>query len=328
MAKATIISSLFLFLASTSVSANDWQEPQKISDRISFGDYLVERTQVATNSTGDAVVVWSQKVDYKDTMRVFMREYRDGVWKSPNGLDDAISPPSQAGACSGWRDCLPNVAMNDRGEVIIVWLDSGKLYMSLYRGGTWIHPKDVNDHAPIPFGVQYTPNIAMDNQGNIVLGWVGDPGRDKDVAVFTSEYRQGQWKHPAKEEDKISPNFEEEQYRTISTPKVAIDNSGRALMVWKQGGENGPLAIYKSHYDGNKWVKPIDMDDSFFPRAGGRGWDFAADKNGNAIVVWQYDNGGYTSEYRNGVWSKPIALGGVNPKDRSIGMGYGASRLL
>ena len=100
-----------------------------------------ESPQVAVDNSGNAIVVWEQ--NNGDDDEIFMSEYRNGSWTHPTGLTDNISPDGQA---TSWTQ----VAMDDNGNAIVVWLQSDgthdQIFKSEYRSGSWTHPTGLTNN--------------------------------------------------------------------------------------------------------------------------------------------------------------------------------------
>lgn len=225
-----------------------------------------------------------------------------GAWYYPKDLSDHISLNT--------RDCAnPETAMDDGGNVIVVWQQydaSGvsQIFMSEYRNGSWTHPSYLTDSiSPHSYDAE-NPHAAMDDNGNAVIVWQQSDGNY--TRIYKSEYRGGVWTHPILSAG-ISPNGED-----AFNPRVAMDNNGNALVVWQQS--NGSYnQIYKSEYRSGKWTHPSGLGDSicyryydaYAPRP-------AMDDNGNALIVWQQetstDSHIFKSEYRSSSWTHPASI--------------------
>jgi hypothetical protein len=174
------------------------------------------------DNNGNAIIVWNQSDGSSN--QVFMSEYRGDAWTHPADLFDNISPDGQS-------TDMPQVAMDDNGNAIVVWIESdgaiNQLFMSEYRGGTWTDPVDLSDNIS-PDGQSATsPQVAMDNHGNAIIVWNQSDGSSNQV--FMSEYRGGAWTHPADLSDNISPDGQ-----STDIPQVAMDDNGNAIVVWRQ----------------------------------------------------------------------------------------------
>ncbi len=280
-----------------------WTHPSSLTANISPDGQNAEFPQVAMDNNGNAVIVWQQSDGTNS--QIFKSEYRNGAWTHPSSLTANISPDGQNAE-------LPQAAMDDNGNAVIVWLQSDgtnyQIFKSEYRNGAWTHPSSPTDNISPDGKHAYEPQAAMDNNGNAVIVWYQDDGSGEDQ-IFKSEYRNGAWTHPANLTDNISPDV---QY--ASDPQVAMDDNGNAVIVWQQldGTYN---QIYKSEYRGGVWTHPSALTDNISPDGQGAYYpQVAVDNNGNAVIVWQqFDNGGlkyqiFKSEYRNNAWSHPSSL--------------------
>ena len=267
------------------VSVAYWKHPSGLSDNISPDGLDEYGCQVAMDNSGNALIVWYQDDGSRD--QIFKSEYRDGEWIHPEGPDNNISSDEDADAYypqvamdasgnavivwvqsdgirqqiykSEYRDGEwthlanpgdhislseqnanePQVAMNHNGNAIIVW-EQGPTFKSEYRDGEWTHPADLDDHISPDGQDAEEPHAAMDNNGNAVIVWDQDDG--SNWRIFKSEYRNGAWTHPADLDEYISPDG----YDAYPS-RVAMDNSGNALIVWEQyDGSN--WQVFKSEY--------------------------------------------------------------------------------
>ncbi|MBN1470264.1 MAG: hypothetical protein JW925_00660 [Syntrophaceae bacterium] len=291
-----------------------WHHPATVTDYISLATQNAESPQVAMDNKGNAIIVWYQYATFetnfgKDHLpgKIFKSEYRNGVWTNPASFSDCINP-------GGTSAKIPQVAMDNNGNAIIVWMQydgtNWQTFKSEYRNGAWVHPASIsdnispdlqNDYGVHDFGV----SVAMDDNGNAVISWNqfdGNHGR-----IFKSEYRNGVWHHPASLADNISPDGQDAWF-----PRVAMDNRGNAIIVWYQN-DNTSHKIFKSEYRNGVWHHPTSLADNinpnglfaYYPKV-------AMDNNGNAIIVWEQYNGEnyqiFKSEYRNGDWHHPANL--------------------
>ena len=243
--------------------------------------------QVAMDSIGNTVIVWNQSDG--SHYQIFKSEHRDGTWTHPANIS-----PDERDASS------PQVAMDDSGNAVIVWwqYDEGnieQIFKSEYRDGEWTHPASLSDNISPDGWSPRLPQVAMDSSGNAVIVWQQYDG--STLRIFKSEYRDGEWAHPASLSDNISPDE-----GNASSPQVAMDDSGNTVIVWKQY-DGSHYQIFKSEYRDGEWTHPASLSDSISPD----GWDaslfhVAMDDSGNAVIVWfQYDgcrNQIFKSEYR------------------------------
>lgn len=276
-----------------------WTHPSGLADNISPDGQNASNPQVAMNSNGDALIVWSQSDGVN--VQIFKSEYRSGVWKHPLDLLDNISPDARSAS-----DAV--AAMDDAGDALIVWTQSDgsdtQTFLSEYRGAQWDHPVDLNDNIS-PDGTPTWPAaVVMDALGHALIAWPQSNGTD--YLIFMSEYRGGSWTHPSLS-DHISPAGADAWF-----PSVALNDHGEALIAWPQ--YNGQVtSIFLSECRGGIWDHPLGLWDSISPGGEYAYGPFAAvGDDGDAIIAWHQSDGTisqiFMSEYRDGQWNHPLGL--------------------
>ncbi len=152
--------------------------------------------QVAIDNNGNAIIVWAQHNPAVSRHEIFKSEYRNGSWDDPADLNDNISVGGRGAA-------LPQVAMGNNGNAVIVWeqysgstatcltgTDTCKqIFKSEYRSGSWIHPADLTSASYIsPDGWDASNSqVSMDDSGNAIIVWQQFDGAN--TQIFMSEYR-------------------------------------------------------------------------------------------------------------------------------------------
>ncbi|HPB30974.1 MAG TPA: hypothetical protein PLB62_05925 [Candidatus Sumerlaeota bacterium] len=131
----------------------------------------------------------------------------------------------------------------------------------------------------------------------------------------------GEWRHPAESSDHISP-----EGTNAWDPRIAMDNEGNAILVWKQMDGSIHEQIFKSEYRDGVWTHPVGLSDNISPDGHDANNPYVAmDNNGNAIIVWQQHDGTvpakyqiFKSEYRGGAWTHPVGLSdNISPDGQS-----------
>ena len=277
-----------------------WHHPASLVDNISPNGQNAALPQVAMDNKGNIIIVWCQSDGAK--YQIYKSEYRNDIWTHPASLADNISPEGQDVA-------YPRVAMDNKGNAIIVWYQSDgtnyQIFKSEYRNGAWTHPTSLADNiSPDGQNAAY-PQVAMDNNGNAIIVWYQSDG--SRCQIFKSEYRNGGWTHPTSSADNISPDGQNAAY-----PQVAMDSNGNAIIVWYQY-DGSKYQIFKSEYRGGTWHHPSIISDNISPDGQDAALpQVAMDSSGNAIIVWyQYDGANYQifkSEYRGGAWYHPSSI--------------------
>ncbi len=348
--------------------AKAWSHPQDLSASLySFGDQTIN-PQMAMNAAGDAVLCWEGYDDISADYKIFISEYRDGVWSHPSADTDAIDISSGSQYCdvaidaagnsivvwqdNGTPDAIfiseyrngawshpddaadkinpdgssggyPQVAMDDNGNALIVWIQSDgvrpQVFMSEYRSGTWNHPDDLNDFISVS-GLSandnfYAPGLSlsvkMDNAGNAIIAWLQRSGSYDQV--YLSEYRVGSWNHPDDANDHVNPENSTSEYEVQSCYlSLTMDDQENAILAWNFFDGISTTQIYTSEYRNGIWEHPADVNDTFLGATDPTHINVTSDDNGDAILLWRGSDGAtlriFMSEYRNGSWSAPTAI--------------------
>jgi len=342
-----------------------WTHPTGLTDHISVAGESAVNPQVAMGRNGtfnDAVIVWAQDVGLAVPgepllfiPQLFMSERRSGVWSHPVDL----TPASYINPAGSFIFEDPRVAMDDLGNTIIVWrqhedlastinIDAPQLYISEYRSGVWTHPAD----RTVTFSlsgrpVRFAPDVAMANNGDAVVVWRQHSGTSQGAFLpHRREYRLGAWS-PVPDAffsagDTITPF----QSGNLSGIKVAMDNSGNAIIVWDQlvqepqphpffpgSAPVGITHIFKSEYRGATWSDPVDQFDNISPAGlSVQNPNVVMNDSDEAIITWAQEEDGsrkqriFKSEYRMNAWTHPasladnISLGGAGIANHDVAL--------
>lgn len=275
-----------------------WKE----AERLSFTDFDVQEAHLAMSGNGEAVVIWSQNIgNGGSNYKLLMAEYRDGVWRKPASLADAITPPDYN--YMGPTAAI-NVVMNDNGDALISWNAStlDKIFKSEYRDRKWTHPQSMDDSIDVGGNDINTVLSAISNNGEMIIAWnqlVGANNR-----IFKSEYYNNQWHYPVSTSDYLD---------TAELSNINMDNEGRANLVYTLS--NSDYRLYKiSRNSNHQWETAPGSNDNFNfdenetiykPR-------LASDQNGDALLVWSENGTFYRADYENGIWDFPTSSFYVN----------------
>ena len=283
-------------------TTNTWQKPALLSKAVNSGNRPVILTPAAAiNDNGDGIAVWVQP-DKEKLPRIQMREYRDGKWLEPVFL----SLPTG-------RAKNPVVAIAANGDAVVAWEQKTidryhYIFMAEKRNGSWKLPQADTEHISVTEKYAWEPDVSINDKGETILVW-SQESKSGLHAIYKSEYRDGAWKHPQDINDYISPEGND-----ALQPKVAMNNSGAALIAWEQPDSNDKSMIFMSELRENKWSHPADINDYINPK--GSSGQYAAyrplvgmDEAGNAAISWQQRHGSkqgiYLSEFRRGKWRHP-----------------------
>jgi hypothetical protein len=196
--------------ASTRAANGTWSAPVAVSEPDATGAIA---PQVALEGTGDVLAVWSRAVGTTTVIESSTFSAAQGTW----------SPPTKPFTVQG--DALaPSVAVNKRGDGVIVWTSSdssGLAVMASIRrpGKAWGPPTALTKAA----GGALTPHVAIDAHGDAVAVWTRTSRGVSRVQASSRTAAGVVWTAP----------------RTLSgagadalTPQVALDDSGDGVVAW------------------------------------------------------------------------------------------------
>ncbi len=148
-------------VASTRVGGGPWSSPTSVS-----GGGTANKTQqaLAMNPVGGAVAVWKSGRQIQ-----FSRHPSGSGWTPPQALTGTTRPRFG-----------PDVAMDTRGDVTVVWSElvtTSKLRrwvvkaVQRHPGSGWGHPFAVSGNLARHHW-DYTPQVAMDERGDVTVAWL------------------------------------------------------------------------------------------------------------------------------------------------------------
>jgi hypothetical protein len=133
------------------------------------------------------------------------------------------------------------------------------------------------------------PDVAMGNSSNVIVVWGQEDGSGIS-SIYSNRYVAGSgWGTP-----EVIENGSGEAH----SPEIALDGSGNAIAVWQQADGSGIYGIYSNRYvAGSGWGTATAIESG----SGEVGEpQIAMDSGGNAIAVWDQDDGtGINSIYAN-----------------------------
>jgi hypothetical protein len=133
------------------------------------------------------------------------------------------------------------------------------------------------------------PDVVMDDSGNAIVVWGQVDGTGVD-SIYANRYVAGSgWG---------TPDVIESGSGIAQSPHIAMDSSGSAIAVWRQEDGTGVDSIYANRYVAGSGWGTAGLIESGSGTA--EGSSIAMDSGGNAIAVWEQDDGtGINSIYAN-----------------------------
>jgi hypothetical protein len=207
------------------------------------------------------------------------REYRvhlsvrDGIW------DAAATPLEHSDTYLSHLD----VAMNARGDVVVVWAQYDSPSISVWakhydaRTSRWGASRRI-EHEDASHAIE--PRVAMDEAGNAIAVW--QQSDDTRHQVWASRYQAGTgWEEPVR----LSASDTADAYG----PRVAMNHAGAAIVVWRHTEGMATQAWTNRYVAGMGWgeAEPVQVDGQ---PAFITGWDYTTpqvgiDADGDAIVI-------------------------------------------
>ena len=281
-------------------AGRSWSKPLPLSAAAGH----VQSPDVAVAGS-TVVATWLRYNGKNLILQVAERDPKTGSWSIPVSL----SP-------SGRDAQTPKVAVDARGDAVVVWADVGGTpawtIQSAYRpaSGSWENTALLDS----PEQGTAQPDVALDAAGNATAVWTASTnGR---VWTVRASYRTaaGVWAKPVvlSDPDATGP----------AAPQLALESNGGATAVWSRSDGNtiGLELVTRSATTG-KWSSVTKLFPSAPPAVSP---EIATNAKGDGVIVWTSQVAGFTvdaSVRRPGkAWSKPTQLvppgggGGLSPQ--------------
>ena len=276
-----------------------WTQSDGITNRIWSRHYTIDESwdgaqiidsnsgaafvaKVAVNDSGNAFAIWDQSdgINYRIWANCFISG--EG-WKTAMIID---STSENAG--------LSKVAIDAQGNAIAVWCQSDGTNQRIWAnhfeiGNGWNTPQIIDSISEY----STSPQVAVDYFGNAIAVWIQYDGSKN--RIWANHYSNAIGWDGAQPIDSDTGNVE--------SPQLAIDRSGKAIVVWVQS-ENNTERIWAIQYTSSKgWgtSQIIDsnpgLENTSFPHV-------AINSSGYAIAVWVQYNGTV-----NRIWANHYSTG-------------------
>ncbi len=251
-----------------------WQTPALIETE-NTGD--AENLTLAVCGSGAAIAVWGQR-DGSD-MYIWANHYDpDTGWGTAEIIQNSTT----------WSGAYPEVAMNDSGDAMAVWLqyDNGKGYVfaNSYIAGTgwgWAQQIDTGTQSAS------NPAIAMDGSGNVIAAWEQWDGTYYNIHANRYDTVTG-WSGAELIRSDSGNSLE---------PCVTTDAHGNTAVGWHGPQGSSSMVYVRQYISGSGWNTPI-------PLGGGDQIQVAMYGNRYIIAVWSAWDG-----IKHDLWSKTYAPG-------------------
>lgn len=174
-----------------------------------------------------------------------------------------------------------SAASDPSGRTLAVWEQYDGVRFNLWAsyfvdGSGWSMPEPIESQPGSASGVR----VAVDGDSSAIAVWSQSDGTRDNIWAARFSVGSG-WGAPVLLEDYDSG--------PAAAPQIAMNAAGRAMVVWSQS-DGTRFNIYSANYiPGSGWaaydiVETNNTGDARFP-------DVAIDSQGNAIAVWQQNDG-------------------------------------
>lgn len=270
--------------AATMQFGTSWSAPLDISKSGSDSSQI---PQVAVDSAGNAVAVWSRNNGSFTIIQAASLPF-GGKWST--SVD--ISPTN--------KDSFgPQVGVDASGNAVAVWTEVVNQIIqgaTLPFGGSWTVPVNISSASDL----SNVPILAVDPIGNAVATWTALSGGNFFIQASTLP-SGGNWSLPV--------NISSAGFVSLES-EVNVDKFGNAIALWIEPIGSDIFIVSASLPFGGCWSAPVTISS-----VGGLAFDpkVAFDAAGNAIAVWDRFNGVNTLIQAamlpfGGSWSAPIDI--------------------
>lgn len=247
-----------------------WQAPVELNEQT--GVLALRGCRVAVDPAGDAVVVWAVETIFEFNEVWAAYKPAGGGWEAAIELRMPENPAS-----------APDVAIDAHGDAMAVWVGRSFTIQGEYKpaGSDWRELRSGAEAETLSASghTASEPGVAFDSDGNAVAIWDAPVGGGEEAIQATSRAAGGAWQAPAD----IAQVAQE-----AHSLQLAVDSHGDALAVWDLFSGEQRIAQSADRPDGGAWQQVVDLseagEDAYYP-------ELAMDGRGDAVVVWEAQNG-------------------------------------
>jgi hypothetical protein len=286
------------------------------------GPVVSSDPQVAIDSKGNAVVVWSEDDSQQDNgtpapdfgTQTYANRYVAGTgWSGPVLV-------SNFGANGSTEN--PQVAVDEQGDAVVAWSASPgnspiRAMAARYDGTSakWEAGAFIDQCTACNSNLGIVPSVAIDSSRNAFALWAqGQSGGT--VATFAARYgaASGTWANAMQLDANLGTNLNAQG----NSERIVLDNAGNATAVWVNisNDQTHPNTIIASRFTGGAWQAAAPIDTK---KPGGNTRPYLAiDDVGDVMAVWDDQGSVWATEYgvATGTWPQETQL---DPQDNSAG---------
>lgn len=203
---------------------------------------------IALNDSGHGIAVWSGFSGQNITFSTFF----GGTWTAPTAIP--------TGPIASLSDVPTPLAINNAGNAILAWVDSGSVVANNYIGGIWTQTTLGTSSG--------NAQVGIDSNGHAIVLW-SDPSGNIEFS-----YWNGSSWSAASTISLVSGNG--------SFVSLAMAPGGTAVATWVNSVGNG---IY-SAFNGSTWGAPALFVSNLFGSFDSIDFAVSSDNAGNALIVY------------------------------------------
>jgi Big-like domain-containing protein len=203
----------------------------------------------------------------------------DAAWQASNAFISDDRSTSSA----------PVIVADAAGRARVFWIEDSQLLASTFSAGSWSAPQFV------PHFGGYVANVGFSGagvpSGDAVLAWAESRPTDEDPAVIESVLSVVRMSASGVIEEEGTPPLPNGIAGNATTPVVAVNSRGEALLAWRQtsgnpdDGDAPPIVLGAFHSaSATTWSAALPLTDELdgtpFPPAVG------LDPSGNGHLLW------------------------------------------
>jgi hypothetical protein len=236
--------------------AGQWGEPVQLSE----SGNNAWSPQLAVDSSGHVVAVWSRWTDEGDTIIQTAEKDPGEAWSKTADL-----------SLKGGRAIRPAVAVGDEQTVVTWERDRVVEAAAKVPGEDWQKPLEISGTN------SGEPMVDMDSDGNALAIWNFEPKvgfGDADIASLPAGLKT--WTEPITLSKRLSGEW--------AAPKIAVDPTGRAIAIWTAWDGTARVVEAAAGTVDGSWESPVTVSPpgswSYRPQ-------IALDSTGSAAAVWR-----------------------------------------
>jgi hypothetical protein len=275
-------------------ASGTWTPPKQIDGAPTGGTLIEPLPVLAVSANGTAVVVFQEHTDdtTNGASNAAYAVYSQGSGWAPAGQFTPPTKPNQVN-----DNEKPQVAIDSQGNAVAVWAqdmgganDAGapadfgpQIYTArLTAGQGWSTPTRLSNYGMS--GFSGTPHVGVDEKGDAIAAWAASPA-NSPIRAKAAHYdgTSNKWG---------TETFIDQCTACMSNvgilPRVALDSSGNAEVVWAQGQSGGQIAEFAARYgaQAGTWDNAQQLDTGLMTNLNASDTRLVVDAMGNATAVW------------------------------------------